>query len=81
MVVLVFFILTVLMGVKGGFSGGSVEENLPANAGDTSSVPGLGRSPGGGNVKAPQYSCLGNPVDRGSWRAIVHVVAKELDTI
>ena len=46
--------------------------NLPANAGDTGdpgSVPGLGRSPGGGNVSPLQYSCLENPRGRGAWRA------------
>ena len=37
-----------------------------------------GRSPGEGNGKLFQYSCLGNPKDRGSWRAIVHGVAKEV---
>ena len=44
--------------------------------GDMSSVPGLGRSPGGGNGNLLQYSCLGNPMDRGAWRAVVHGVAK-----
>ena len=50
-----------------GFPGGSVIENSPANAGDIRSVdliPGLGRSPGGGNGNPLQYSCLENPVDR-----------------
>ena len=78
--VLVFFILTVLMGVKGGFSGGSVEENLPANAGDTSSVPGLGRSPGEGNGNLLQYPCLENPMDSGPWWPTVHGVAEQSDT-
>ena len=49
-------------------------------AGDASSVPGLGRSSGEGKGYALQYSCLRNPVDRGAWRAIVHGVAKESDT-
>ena len=56
-----------------------VVKNLPANAGDvrdTSSIPGLGRSPGGGNGNPLQYSCLGNPIDRGAWQATVHSVAK-----
>ena len=39
-------------------------KNLPANAGDVGSVPGLGRSPGGGNGNLLQYSCLENPMDR-----------------
>ena len=45
-----------------------VVRNLPANAGDARdvSIPGWGRSPGGGNGKLLQYSCLGNPVDRGA---------------
>ena len=47
-----------------GFPGGSVVKNLPANAGDASSTPGLGRCSGGGNGNPLQYSCLGNPMDR-----------------
>ena len=46
------------------------------NEGDLSSVPGLGRSPGEGNVYPLQYSCLENSMDRGAWWAIVHGVAK-----
>ena len=46
------------------------------NAGDTGSIPGSGRSPGGGNGNPRQYSSLGNPTDRGAWRAVVHKVAK-----
>ena len=49
--------------------------NLPANAGDSGSVPGSGRSPGEGNGKSLQYSCLGNPMDRGAWQATVLEVA------
>ena len=45
-------------------------------AGDASSIPGSGRSPGEGNGNLLQYSCLGNPVDRGTWKATVHGVAK-----
>ena len=56
-------------------------KNLPANAGDTGSFPGLERSPGEGNGNPLQYSCLGNPMDRGAWQAVtVHGVAKESDT-
>ena len=54
--------------------------NLPDNAGDirdAGSIPGLGRSPGEGNGSPLQYSCLGNPMDRGAWWATVHGVAKE----
>ena len=61
-----------------GFSGGSVVRNPPANAGDPGSIPGLGRPPGEGNGNPLQYSCLGNPTDRGAWRAAVHGAAKEL---
>ena len=61
------------------FPGGSVIKNPPANAGDTGLVPGLGRSPGEGNGKPLQYSCLGNPMDRGAWWAIVHGVPRESD--
>ena len=53
-----------------------VVKNLPANAGDTGSIPGLGRSSGEGNGNPLQYSCLGNPMDRGAWRATAHGVAK-----
>ena len=56
-----------------------VVKNLPANAGDigdTDSIPGLGRSPGGGNGNILQYSCLENSMDRGAWQAAVRGVAK-----
>ena len=48
-------------------TGGTVAKNLPANAGDTGSIPGLERSPGLGNGNLLQYSCLQNPTDRGAW--------------
>ena len=48
----------------------------PANVGDADSIPGLRRSPGGGNGNPLQYSCLGNPMKRGTWRATVHRVTK-----
>ena len=56
-----------------------VVKNLPSNAGDVrdmGSIPGLGRSPGGGNGNPLQYSCLENPMDRGAWRATVYRVTK-----
>jgi len=60
-----------------GFSGGSVVKNPPANVGDAgNSIPGLGRSPEEGNGNPLQYSCLGNPMDRGGWQATVHGVTK-----
>ena len=46
------------------------------NAGDTGSIPRSERPPGGGNGNPLQYSCLGNPMDRGAWQATVHGVAK-----
>ena len=52
-------------------------KNLPAKAGDLRNaglIPGLGRSPGGGHGNPFQYSCLGNPMDRGAWQATVHGV-------
>ena len=46
-------------------------KNLPTNAGDVSSIPGSGRSPRKGNGNPPQYSCLGNPIDREAlWAAV-----------
>ena len=59
-----------------GFPGGSMVKNPPANAGDASLIPGLGSSPGVENSNPLLYSCLGNPMDRGAWRAIVQEVAK-----
>ena len=56
--------------------GGSVVKKLPANAGDIGSIPGLERSPGEGNGNTHQYSCLGNPMNRGAWQAIAHGVTK-----
>ena len=51
-------------------------KNLPANAGDVGSVPGLARSPGVGNGNPLKYSCLENPMDRRAWRATVYQVVK-----
>ena len=63
-----------------GFRGGSVVRYLPAKAGDAGLILGSGRVPGEGNGNPFQYSCLGNPMDRGARWATVHGVAKELDT-
>ena len=57
-----------------GFPGGSAGKGRPGFD------PGLRRSPGEGNGNPLQYSCLENPMDRGTWRATVHGVAKESDT-
>ena len=62
-----------------GFPGSSGLKNLPANAGDAGSIRCLRRSPSRGNGNPLQYSCLGNPMDRGAWWATVHGVTKELD--
>ena len=50
-----------------GFPGGSDSKESACSAGDTGSIPGWGRSPGKGNGNPLQYSCLGNPMDRGAW--------------
>ena len=63
-----------------GFLGGSVAKNTPAKAGDMGLIPGSGRSPGEGNGNTFQYSCLGNPMERGAWWATVHGVTKESGT-
>ena len=54
----------------------SMVKNPSANTEDAGSIPGSGRSPGEGNGNTFQYSSLGNPMDRGAWRATVHGVAK-----
>ena len=65
--------------LDGAFHVALVVKNLPANVGDirdVGSIPGLGRSPGGGHGNALQFSCPENPMDRGSWWAMVHRVAE-----
>ena len=62
------------------FPGSSVVKNPPANAGNSGSIPGSGRSPEEGSGNLLQYTCLGNPMDRGAWWATVREIAKELDT-
>ena len=64
--------------LEGGFPGGTVVENLPANAGhaeDMGSVPGSGRSPGEGKGSPFQYSCLENLMDGGAWQTAIQGVA------
>ena len=58
------------------FPGSSVVKNLPASTGDSRSIPGSARFPAEGNGDTLRYSCLGSPIERGAWRATVHVVAK-----
>ena len=62
-----------------GFPDGSVVKKPPASsgdAGDTGSIPGSGRSPGGRHGSLLPYSCLENPMDRGAWQAIVQRITK-----
>jgi len=54
----------------------SAVKNPPANAGDVGSIPGSGRSPGGGNDNPLYYSCLRNSMDRGTWQATFHGVSE-----
>ena len=68
-----------------GLPGGSAVKNLPVSSGDTGSVPGSGKSPGGGNEDPLWSCCLGNPMDRGAlWdtsvelqRAVHDLVTKQ----
>jgi len=65
--------------LKHCFPDGSAGKESACNAGDTGDsglIPGLGRIAGGGNGNPLQYSCLGNSMDRGAWRATVHGVAE-----
>ena len=63
--------------VKWGLAGGSVVKESACNVGDTVSIPWLGRSCGVGSGNPLQYSCLGNPMDRGAWRGIVHGITSQ----
>ena len=73
--------LSIFLNYLQGFPGGSPVNNLPAmqettyNAGDTGSIPGLGRSPGEGSDNPFQYSCLENPMEgRAGWATVQRVV-------
>ena len=78
--------LNILIGINihlKDFLGDFTMENSSANVGangDAGSIPGLRRSPEGGNGNQLQYSCLGNPMDHGAWWVTVHGVTEELDT-
>ena len=63
-------------GYTGNFLVAQAIKNLPANAGDSGLIPGSGGSPEEGTGNPLQYSCLGNPMDRGAWRATIHGVAR-----
>ena len=73
------FIFDLFNPENGGFPGGTVVKNTPANAGgerNSGLNPGSGRAPGGGNDNPFQYSCLENSIDKGAWQPVVHGVAK-----
>ena len=59
-----------------GFPGGSAGKESACSAGDLGSIPGLGRSPGGGPGNTLQYSCLESSKDRGAWKVTSHGVTK-----
>ena len=59
-----------------GFPHGSDGKESACNAGDLGTIPGSGRSPGGGHGNPLQYSCLENPMDRGAWQTTAHRVTK-----
>ena len=59
-----------------GFPGGSQGKESACNVGDLDSIPGLGKSPGGGNDNPLQYSCLENSMERGAWWAAVYGVSQ-----
>ena len=61
-----------------GFPGGADGKELACNGGDPGSIPGSGRSTGGGHGNPLQYSCLENPMDREALRATIHGVTKSL---
>ena len=76
--ILCFFFLSLI--VCNGLPWWLSDKESSCNAGDTGSIPGLGRSPADGNGNPLQYSCLGNSMDRGALWAPVHGVAKQSDT-
>ena len=63
----------------GGFTCGSVIKESACNAGDPGSIPRLGKSSKEGNCNPLQYSCLGNPMDRGAWQAMRSMVSQGSD--
>ena len=67
-----------MMAKHPGFSGGSDGKESACDAGDLGSIPGLGRSPGGGHGNPLQYSWLENSMDRGAWWATVHGVTTNI---
>ena len=71
-----FFFFFISLEKRGSFHRVSDGKESACSAGDLSSIPGLGGSPGEGNGNPIQYSCVENSMDRGAWQAIVHGVAK-----
>ena len=65
-----------MVAMKTGLPGGSDSKEFTLNTGDPSSIPVSGRSTGGRHGYPLQYSCLENPMDRGTWQATVHGVTK-----
>ena len=65
-----------LVGTQRDFPGDLSGKESTCNAGDVGLIPEPGRSSGGGNGNPGQYSCLGNPMDRGAWQVTVHGVAE-----
>ena len=76
----IYFNINITQKRESGFPGSSVIKNPSANAGDTGSVPGLGRFRGEGNDNPLPYSCLKNPMDREAWRATIQRVTKTKHT-
>ena len=74
--ILLSLFLLLAFRVYWGFPGGSDGIELARDVGDWDSIPGLGRSPGGGHGNPLQYPRLEDPMDRGAWWATVHGVAK-----
>ena len=70
------YVYVYVRGFPGGFPGGSDGKEFACNAEDPGSIPEWGRCPGEGKSNSLQYSCLENSMDRGTWQATVHVVAK-----
>ena len=68
--------MRLLEGYLMSFSGGSDGKESSCNAGETSLIPGFGKSPGEMNGYPLQYSCLENPMHRGAWEATVHRVTE-----
>ena len=81
LVVIIIIMIIVIMKplcLEWGFLGASDLKESACSTGNLGSIPGSGRYPGEGNSNPVQYSCLGNPVDRGNWQAIAHKVTKSL---